>query len=235
MDAKLIVSFRKEFPRIRIEGEFEFERGFNVILGPSGCGKTTTFRIICGLENPDEGFIRCCEEVFLDTRKDIYLPPQKRRLGVVFQEDNLLPHLSVKENIEFATRKAGGKVENIDELIEHFGLEALKDKKPKELSGGEKQRVAIVRALASNPRALLMDEPFSSLDFRRKMSIMEFLKGLKFNIPVVIVTHDPFETLFLADKVFIMEKGRKVCEGGRELVEGVFSELLKLSGAQPSF
>ena len=212
--------FRKTFPSFRVEGEFEFPVGINVILGHSGCGKTTTLRIMCGLEKAEEGFMECCEEVFFDTEGGVFLPPQRRRIGVVFQEDNLLPHLSVEENVRFAL---GGRDENLEELLRRFGLYHIKDKSPRQISGGERQRVAIVRALAYKPRALLMDEPFSSLDFAIKLEIMEFIKELDLKMPVVVVTHDPIEAFYLADRVFIMEKGRKIKEGGKEIVKDHFS------------
>ncbi|NPA41823.1 MAG: ATP-binding cassette domain-containing protein [Aquificae bacterium] len=224
----IVLKFQKRFPSILVEGEFTFEEGFNVILGPSGCGKTTTLRVMCGLEKPDEGFMKCCDEVFFDTREGIFLPPQRRKLGIVFQEDNLLPNLSVRGNIEFALRKAGAGRVSVRELMRRFGMEGLEDKRVSELSGGQRQRVAIIRALAYNPRALLMDEPFSSLDFRRKLRIIEFLKSLNLSIPVVLVTHDPFEASLLANKVFLMEGGKKVAEGGRELIEEYFSEIADL-------
>ncbi len=223
MESPLILEFEKSFKSIKIEGRFEFIKGFNIILGRSGSGKTTTLRIMAGLEKPDKGFMKCCEEVFFDTEKDIFLPPQKRKVGIVFQEDNLFPNMTVRENIEFALRKGNGKV-NLEKLLEKFGLNGLEDRYPHELSGGQRQRVAILRALVYFPRAILMDEPFSSLDFKIKLEIMKFLKGLSLDIPVVIVTHDPFEASFLGEKIFIMEEGRKVAEGGKELIKEFFSE-----------
>ncbi len=224
MGKSIELSFRKSYGNFSVEAEFYFEVGVNVILGPSGCGKTTTLRVMCGLERPERGFMRCCGEVFFDMDREIFLPPQKRRLGIVFQEDNLLPHLTVRENVEFALRKSRGEMD-LEGVLERFGIHHLQTRYPHELSGGERQRVAIVRAIAYDPRALLMDEPFASLDFKRKFSVIEFIKGLKLKVPVVIVTHDPFEAWLLADKVFVMEEGRKVAEGDKELVKEFFSFL----------
>ncbi len=215
----IYLKFVKRFPTITVEGEFKFIRGFNVILGHSGCGKTTTLKVMCGLIKPDKGYMVCCEELFIDTENGVFLPPQKRNIGVVFQEHNLFPHMSVKENIDFAIKKAKKPAFSSEELLERFGLIDLKDKYPHELSGGQKQRVAILRALAYNPRAILMDEPFSSLDFHTKLSIMEFVREMNFDRPVVIITHDPFEALYIGERFFLMENGRKIGEGGREVVK----------------
>ncbi len=229
--SEIRLSFRKVYPSLTVEGEFTFRGGFNVVLGPSGSGKTTLLRVLAGLLKPDEGFLLCGGEVFMDTERGIFLPPQKRRLGMVFQEENLLPHLSVRENVEFALRKAETTTHTVEELLERFGLAELADRKPHQLSGGERQRTALVRAVAFNPRALLMDEPFSSLDFRIKMEIIEFLKGLQLGIPVVVVTHDPLEAFLLGERVFLMDKGRKTGEGGRELVREFFTGMEELIGS----
>ena len=223
------VSFSKRYTNLDIEVSLRLERGFNFILGPSGCGKTTTVRVIAGLLKPDEGFVKCCEEVFLDTDKGIFLPPQRRRVGVVFQDHTLMPHLTVKDNINFALGKVRNKSLDAGELISRFGLSGLEDKHPHQLSGGQRQRVAVVMALAFNPRALLMDEPFSSLDFERKIEIIEFLKDLELDIPVVVVSHDLIEALLLADKVFFMESGRVVKSGGRELLSDALNKIYKIT------
>ncbi len=232
MANRIHLTFRKVFPGATIEGEFVFERGFNLILGPSGAGKTTVLRVISGLEKPEDGHMTCCGEVYMDTKKGVFLPPQKRRIGIVFQDHNLLPHLTVRENIEFALRKSEGSL-SVEDLMERFGIRGLEDRYPHQISGGERQRVAIIRALAYRPRALVMDEPFSSLDFDTKFRIIEFLKSLDLNIPVVLVTHDPFEAYMLAGRVFVMDRGRKVKEGGREIVEEILN--LLRAGSPGSF
>ncbi len=224
-EATVFLSFRKVYPALTVEGEFAFHRGFNVVLGPSGSGKTTLLRVTAGLLKPEEGFLRCGDEVLMDTSEGRFTPPQRRRIGLVFQEDNLLPHLSVRGNIEFALRKADGTGVALDELLEKFGLAGLQNRKPHQLSGGERQKVALVRALAFSPRMLLLDEPFSSLDFKVKLDMISFLKNAELRIPVVVVTHDPVEAFLLGNRVFLMERGRKVGEGGRDLVRDFFGEL----------
>ncbi len=218
------LSFRKRYRSFTVEGDFTFEEGFNVILGPSGSGKTTVLRIIGGLLKPEEGFLFWKDRVLMDTSEGIFIPPQQRGFGFVFQENNLLPHLSVKENIEFAVKKAKDPKYPV-ELVRNLGLEAFESRKPHQLSTGERQRVAIIRALAFDPPVLLMDEPFSSLDFKIKLEIIEFIKDKMTQKLTIVVTHDPFEALLLADKVFLMEKGKKIEEGSRELIEEYFSEL----------
>ena len=216
--------FGKRKGNLEIGGRFSFGEGINVILGSNGSGKTTTLRVMAGLERPDRGYMKCCREVFFDTERGIFLPPQRRRVGLIFQEDNLLPHLTVKENVEFGSRKAKVRID-VNSLLEDFGLKDLENRYPHELSGGQRQKVAIVRAIAYRPRALLMDEPFSSLDFRTKLEIIDFIKKIPADMPIVIVTHDPLEAFLLAEKVFLMEKGKKVAEGGKELIKEFFSNL----------
>ncbi|MDQ7038730.1 MAG: ATP-binding cassette domain-containing protein [Aquificota bacterium] len=232
MANRIHLIFRKVFPGITVEGEFVFEEGFNLILGPSGSGKTTVLRVISGLEKPEEGYMACCGKVYMDTREGLFLPPQKRRIGIVFQDHNLLPHLTVRENIEFALRKSEGNL-SVDDLMERFGIKGLEDRYPHQISGGERQRVAIIRALAYEPKALLLDEPFSSLDFDTKLRVVRFLKSLDLNIPVVLVTHDPLEASLLAGKVFVMSGGKKVREGGREIVEEILKDLSSLGVRLP--
>ncbi len=218
------VDFFKAYPQMSIEAKFTFERGFNFIVGPSGCGKSTTLSVVAGLIKPERGLVRCCEEVFLDTDKGIFLPPQKRRIGVVFQEHTLMPHLTVEGNIRFALGKVKDRKIDADEIVDRFGLRGLENRYPHELSGGQKQRVAVLMALAFEPRALLMDEPFSSLDFDTKMEIMEFLKSLHADIPIVIVSHDPLEAITLADRVYVMREGKVVASGGKDILRDLLRD-----------
>jgi len=228
MEEIIKLKVKKHLDTFTLKAEFSFVRGFNVITGPSGSGKTTLLRIMCGFEKPNEGFMEHSGKIIFNTYKNIFLPPQKRNLSLVFQGENLIPHLTLIENIKFALkyRKADEDIEN---LLALFGIKGIEHKYPKEVSGGERQRVAILRSIIGNPSAILMDEPFSSLDFNIKVEIMRFLKEkLKFNVPVILTTHDPMEALFLADKIFILLKGKKVAEGGREVIKAYFKPQLKL-------
>jgi molybdate transport system ATP-binding protein len=176
------------------------------MIGPSGSGKTSIIRMIAGLETPDEGRISYGDEVWFDSSQKIYVPPQKCRLGYVFQDYTLFPHLTLRENVAFATRDR----KRADDLIEMFGISHLRDRKPNMVSGGERQRCAICQALASNPRALLLDEPFSALDFMNRRKLREDVKLLRneMTFPVLYVTHDVQEAFSLADEILPVVDGK---------------------------
>ncbi|MDD5168114.1 MAG: ATP-binding cassette domain-containing protein [Syntrophales bacterium] len=177
-----------------------------VVIGPSGSGKTTLMRIIAGLDKPDSGIIRFGEEVWTDTKRRICLPPQKRRLGYVFQDYTLFPHLTLYENAAFAAKKK----EDVHSLLERFGLWHLRHRKPHAVSGGERQRCAICQALAGRPRLLLLDEPFSALDAFTRRDLRCELQKIKseFSIPIIYVTHDLNAALYLADSLLPLVEGK---------------------------
>lgn len=193
--------------------------GFSVtaLLGPSGCGKTTVLRSLSGLERPEEGFICFGAEVWLDSSQGIFLPPQRRGIGQMFQEYALFPHLTAGENIGFglsgSPRQA--RQQRVAEMLEFMRLGGLEKRFPRELSGGEQQRVALARALAHKPRLLLLDEPLAALDGPTRTELRHELRQLlkQFNIPVVIVTHDQTEAISLADRVVVMDGGRVAQSG----------------------
>lgn len=176
------------------------------MIGPSGSGKTSIIRMIAGLETPDEGHISYGDEVWFDSSQKIYVAPQKRRLGYVFQDYTLFPHLTIRENAAFATRDR----KRADDLLELFGISHLRDRKPNMVSGGERQRCAICQALARNPRALLLDEPFSALDFMNRRKLREDIKLLRdeMTFPVIYVTHDIQEAFSLADEILPVVDGK---------------------------
>jgi molybdate transport system ATP-binding protein len=174
------------------------------LVGPSGAGKTSVLRVIAGLLRPERGRVALDEEVWLDTTTRIELPPERRRVGVVFQEYALFPHLSVRRNVAF-----GGHA-NVDSLLERFRITELAGARPSELSGGERQRVALARALARDPAVLLLDEPLSALDaFTRghvRAELRELLREL--GLPTLVVTHDFEDAAALADAVGVLVDGR---------------------------
>ena len=177
-----------------------------VLIGPSGGGKTTIIRIIAGLDKPDEGSIVYNGKRWLDVKNSIFIPPQKRRLGYVFQDYTLFPHLNVYGNVAFPSQDK----KDVDELLRLFGIRHLRNRKPYEISGGERQRCAICQALARKPQVLLLDEPFSALDVITRRILRDELKALKgtLSVPIVYVTHDVNEALFLADDILPIVEGK---------------------------
>lgn len=177
-----------------------------VLIGPSGGGKTTLVRMVAGLLAPDQGRIVFDREAWFDSSRKINIPPRERRLGYVFQEYTLFPHLNLYDNTAFA---AVDKKE-VDDLLALFGIAHLAGRKPHLVSGGERQRCALCQALARRPRMLLLDEPFSALDVVTRRGLREELKTLKkrLDFPILYVTHDIGEALFLADEILPVVDGR---------------------------
>jgi ABC-type Fe3+/spermidine/putrescine transport system ATPase subunit len=192
-----------------------------VILGPSGCGKTTILRLIAGFSAPDKGRIFIAGDLVARDRQ-IIKPPERRNLGMVFQDLALWPHLSVKGNLDFGLKVKGfPKIERgrlIREILNLIGLPECADRKPTELSGGQQQRVALARALVLEPRVLLMDEPLSSLDpelnIRLRKEIIQLQKQIGFTM--MYVTHDREEAFEIATRMVIMKKGKVIFEGEPE-------------------
>ena len=184
------------------------------ILGPSGCGKTTLLKLIAGLERTQSGHISLNGSIVSSTKH--HLQTEKRKIGFLFQDYALFPHLTVKENLNFALRNNKKLNNDIEEIIEIIKLPNSLHKYPHELSGGEQQRVALARSIISQPDLLLLDEPFSSLDLNLKEEIRDDTLHLlqKSNISVLIVTHDPFEAMFISNKIYIMKKGGIIIQSG---------------------
>lgn len=188
------------------------------LFGPSGSGKTTVLHLIAGLERGGTGRIALAGDVFLDTAAGVFVPSHKRRTGLVFQDAQLFPHMSVKQNLWFGHTFAP-KDEHVpvppDAVIETLGIAPLLTRRPLSLSGGEKQRVALARALIASPRLLLMDEPLSSLDDARKDEILGLIERVRdeFAVPILYVSHARSEVQRLAEKVIRLEAGRVVASG----------------------
>jgi len=203
----IAVSFKKRLRYFDLDISFSFsKKNMMVMIGPSGGGKTTIIRMLAGLEKPEEGKIVFGDEVWFDSLRRINVAPQKRRLGYVFQDYNLFPHLNLFENAAFAAVDK----KQVDELFELFKISHLKKRKPHMVSGGERQRCAICQALARHPRILLLDEPFSALDAITRRGLREELKNLKGNMsfPIIYVTHDITEALYLADEILPVVDGK---------------------------
>ncbi len=181
------------------------------LLGPSGCGKSTTLRMIAGIERPDAGRVRVNGGVMSD--ETTFLPPERRPVGLVFQDFALFPHLDVAANVGFGLSGPPRRNrERVGELLEQVGLAGYGAKYPHELSGGEQQRIALIRALAPRPCLMLMDEPFSSLDQRLRDEVRDSTLNLlrENGTTVLMVTHDPEEAMLMAHRIAVMRKGRVV-------------------------
>ena len=185
--------------------------GVVALFGRSGCGKTTLVNIISGLLEPDEGRVELDGLRLTDTRERIRVPVERRRIGYVFQDARLFPHLSVLANLRYGERRAPREVRTIglDEVLALLGLEPLLKRRTHQLSGGERQRVALGRALLSQPRLLLLDEPLAALDAARREEVLPYLETLRdrLSIPMVFVSHQLDEILRLATHVALMEAG----------------------------
>ncbi|KLO22220.1 MULTISPECIES: ABC transporter ATP-binding protein [unclassified Marinitoga] len=183
--------------------DFQIKKGETVaIVGESGSGKSTILRIIAGFERPQKGIIRLENRIL--TSKQHFVFPEKRNIGFVFQDYALFPHMTVKQNIEFA------KKNKTKEMLQLVNLKGYENRYPHELSGGQQQRVALARTLATNPKLLLLDEPFSNLDENLKDRIRTELKKIlnKAGITTILVTHDKNDAIALSDKIIIIEKGK---------------------------
>lgn len=207
---------RHAFPSIQMDMAFQVPSpGLTVLFGPSGAGKSTVILAAAGLFRPDQCQIAIGVQVLADTEAGVWLPPERRRAGLVFQDAKLFPHMSVATNLRFGMRRAPPGPVRFDDVVDLLGIGALLDRRPHTLSGGERQRVAIGRALLAQPHLLLMDEPLASLDQPRKTEIMPFLLRLKtaLRLPVLYVTHSPDEAVRLADSIVLIQRGSVTASG----------------------
>jgi molybdate transport system ATP-binding protein len=222
----LEVKAKRQFGAFALDVEFSATAsGITALFGRSGSGKTLTVNALAGLARPAEGRIAIGGNVLFDSRRGIDLPPEQRRLGYVFQDGRLFPHMSVRRNLAYGMpRQAAANGIEFDHVVALLGLETFLERRPRELSGGEKQRVAIGRALLAAPRLLLMDEPLAALDSARKAEILPYIERLRdeLGLPVVYVSHAMDEIVRLADTVVLMSDGRVIAVGS---VESVMSRL----------
>ena len=239
------VQLRHRLGAFELDAAFEFggRPGVTALFGPSGAGKSTVINAIAGLVQPAFGRILLGNETLLDTDRGVSVPARLRRIGVVFQDTRLFPHLSVRANLLYGWQRTRERApaQAIDSVIALLALEGLLERRPRTLSGGEKSRVALGRALLMDPRALLLDEPLAALDAARKAEILPYLERLvrETRIPMLYVSHSLDEVARLADRMVVIDKGRVVADGslfevtqrldliaGRELLPGAVLEAL---------
>ncbi|WP_269526866.1 molybdenum ABC transporter ATP-binding protein [Coraliomargarita parva] len=188
------------------------QSGITALYGPSGSGKSSVIQIVAGLRKPDRGYIRLNSVCLFSSEEKINLPPEKRRIGYVFQDSRLLPHYSVYSNLNYGRKLVPQESHFIefDPVVDLLGIGHLLKRRPADLSGGEKQRVAIGRALLMSPSILLMDEPLTSLDAARKRELLPFIRQIcdTFKVPILYVSHSPAEIREIADDVVVLQNGR---------------------------
>jgi iron(III) transport system ATP-binding protein len=217
-----VSQLHKRFGEVTVLDSVDFtirDGEFFTLLGPSGCGKSTTLNCIAGLEQPSSGSIAVGDNVFVDTDKKVFVPPEGRNLGMVFQSYALWPHKTIAANLAMPLQiRRTGKDEQrrlIDDALDKVGLMHLRDRYPHQLSGGQQQRVALARALVYSPTVLLLDEPLSNLDAKLREQARAWLKRLQedLGITTVYVTHDQDEALALSDRIAVMSSGHMLQVG----------------------
>ena len=232
----LQVRVRKRLGAFTLDAAFEgAANGVTAIFGPSGAGKSQLLAAVAGASRPDEGRVALGQRVLFDGAARINVAMERRRIGWVFQDGRLFPHMSVAANLDYGARRAKGFDAGVrlDALLEVLDIGPLMSRRPAALSGGERQRVAIGRALLSQPALLLMDEPLAALDLGRRIEILPYLERLKrtFSLPILYVTHALSEVVRLADRLVVLEAGRVLAEG--PLSEVLAREDLTVLSARP--
>jgi molybdate transport system ATP-binding protein len=211
----LNVNIQKRLADFILDVRFSVENNILVLFGPSGAGKTTILRSIAGLIRPDQGTIGYRDQLFFCSASKTSLPPQHRRVGYMFQEYALFPHMNVEKNIWYGVRESKVKADELyGKLMALLKIEPLASRFIDQLSGGERQRVALARALMAQPNILLLDEPLSALDQDTRCELQAELKALQaiWKIPFILVTHDQEEAKALGDQYLFIEKGRQVAQ-----------------------
>ena len=225
----LAVDVQKQLGTFKLNICFKTAGNATGLFGPSGSGKTTLVNMIAGLLTPDRGFIAVDDTVLFDSSARINVPPHRRRIGYVFQEGRLFPHLSVRQNLDYGRRmsRRPRDTKEFDRIAALLDIGHLLDRRPRMLSGGERQRIAVGRALLMAPRLMLLDEPLASLDAGHKREILPYLVRLRdeAKIPVVYVSHTPAELCQIATTIVRLEAGRVVAAGGLELLDAVTDTL----------
>jgi molybdate transport system ATP-binding protein len=219
----LAVNVEKQLGALKVAVSFQASGGATALFGPSGAGKTSVVNMIAGLIKPDRGSISLDDTVLFDAKSGIDIPPHQRRIGYVFQEGRLFPHLSARQNLDYGRRMSGrppdaGEFARIAALLD---IGHLLDRRTRALSGGERQRIAVGRALLMRPRLLLLDEPLTSLDAAHKREILPYLVRLRDDagVPIVYVSHSAAEVRRIATNVVRLDAGHVVAAGGLELLD----------------
>jgi molybdate transport system ATP-binding protein len=218
----LTIDVNKKLGDFSLTAKFESASGVTALFGPSGSGKTSIIGMVAGLMKPDSGQIAIDGEVLFDSANGIDEPAHKRRVGYVFQDGRLFPHLSVARNLDYGRWMSGAnrdeaKIKRVTTLLD---IAHLLRRRPGALSGGERQRVALGRALLMKPRLLLLDEPLASLDAARKSEILPYFVRLRdeIKLPMIYVSHDTNEVKALANRIVMIEAGRVVTTGNADLI-----------------
>jgi len=219
----LAVDVEKKLGALKLSVRFNAASGVTALFGSSGAGKTSVVNMIAGLLTPDSGSIALDDTVLFDAAAAINVPPYQRRIGYVFQEGRLFPHLSVRQNLDYGRRmsRRAPDADELERIVALLDLGALIDRRPRMLSGGERQRVAVGRALLTRPRLLLLDEPLASLGGAHKREILPFLVRLRdeAGVPMVYVSHTAAELRRIATDVVRIEAGGVQAQGGVELLD----------------
>jgi molybdate transport system ATP-binding protein len=226
----LTVAVEKRLGDFTLAVNFAVTAGATALFGPSGAGKSSVANLIAGLIAPDRGRIALDDTVLFDSAARVDVPPHRRRIGYVFQEGRLFPHLTVRRNLDYG-RYMNGLPRADDEMarvVDLLDIGPLLARRPGKLSGGERQRVAIGRALLMRPRLLLLDEPLASLDARRKREILPYLVRLRDDakVPMLYVSHHAPELKRIATAVVLIESGRVAAQGGLELLDAGATDML---------
>ena len=211
----LTVNIKKKFYNqremvFRLDVSFSVGSGITVLTGSSGAGKTSVLRILAGLLTPDEGFIKMGSQIYFDSARKINLPIQARRIGFVFQDYALFPHLTAEQNIAYGVKAdSRSRIEKAREMLSLFHIEHIRKRIPREMSGGEQQRVALARALASDPLIVLLDEPLSAVDVETRSKLLDEIENAqrRSNIPFIYVTHNEAEAERLGKYRIMLQNG----------------------------
>ena len=214
--ARLDFDCRLRYPGgFALEARFEAGDGVTALFGPSGSGKSTVLGLVAGTRRPEAGSVRLSGRALVDSAAGLFLPPERRRIGVVFQDHLLFPHLTVRQNLRFGQGRAHCRAMSLERVAEVLELGGLLERRPATLSGGQRQRVALGRALLRGPELLLMDEPLAAVDEALKERILTYLERAvaEWHLPTLLVSHDQADVRRLADRVVVIESGRVLDAG----------------------